>query len=193
MCSYRREDDLKDQFNNTVQKALGIPRKDYYSSLSVNQLLKLKTALHEINNIMTMKLTLLLINWLTKIFQFPEEDKNRIVQCALSTKPNANGYDLVINNPEHILAEVKCNIPVKSGNQFGAAQKNGLVKDVDGLLKGKSKARLQDQLHSYYKILALYDTPEARTAATQLFSKRKDVLIGDEIKSKDKVHVVFLN
>jgi hypothetical protein len=52
------------------------------------------------------------------------------------------------------LAEVKCNKPFLE-NSFGSAQKNGIIKDINGLLYGKAKEKINT--NEYLKFLVVYD------------------------------------
>ena len=74
---------------------------------------------------------------------------------------NANGYDFF---KDPIIAEVKANIPYEK-NKYGASQKSGLTKDINGLLDAKEKKGGDKQkkdgdklcLDDYYKFLVILD------------------------------------
>ena len=109
-----------------------------------------------------------------------------------SAKPNANGYDIELSDPDTV-AEIKCNIPINAGRVYGSAQRNGLRKDIEGLLAGKSKS--SKKTDKSVKLLGLYDTPEVR-AATQHFVKnlpatlnQKLVIEPEQGKVLDNQHV----
>jgi hypothetical protein len=164
---YDREIELKTKFNKTVISLLGISDKDYYSVLRTDQILTLKSALSDINNLITLHLTLSLAGWICNKFDIPEETRKTVLDKVRSAKPNTNGYDIELSDP-YIIAEIKCNIPINGGQVYGSAQRNGLQKDIVGLLAGKKKnSRNTDNA---FKFLGLYDTPEVRKA-TEHFVK----------------------
>ena len=71
---------------------------------------------------------------------------------------NANGYDF-FKSP--IVAEVKANIPYE-GDKYGASQKNGLIKDLNGLLldpddPDRPKKKRGQDLTNEYKFLVVLD------------------------------------
>ena len=67
-----REEKLKSEFNNFLVSKLQLNNIDYYSTLSTKDFIDLKSVLSNINNIITMKLTLNFIDTLTEIFHFSE-------------------------------------------------------------------------------------------------------------------------
>lgn len=54
-----------------------------------------------------------------------------------------NGFDIEIHRPDlRLLAEIKVNLPVNDNHtRYGAAQEDGIKKDINGLLNGKKKAK----------------------------------------------------
>lgn len=164
---YDREVALKTTFNRTVISLLGIEEKDYYSQLTTAQILSLKSALSDINNLITLRLAFSLAGWICDRFSIPEEARKSVFDAVRSSKPNTNGYDIEMSSPD-IVAEIKCNIPINGGRVYGSAQKNGLRKDIAGLLDGKSKSSKKSD--KSFKLLGLYDMPEVR-AATKHFAK----------------------
>ena len=164
---YDREASLRIAFNHSVANLLGIEEKDYYSNLTTDQMLSLKTTLSDINNIITLRLVFSLADWICDKMRVPNEEKKNILNKIQSSKPNANGYDIELSVPDTV-AEIKCNIPIKAGRKFGSAQRNGLRKDIEGLLAGKSKS--SKNTTKSIKILGMYDKQEVR-AATEHFVK----------------------
>lgn len=164
---YDRESALKKAFNRAVVDLLGIEERDYYSKLTTNQMLSLKRALSDINNIITLRLAYALAGWICDNFSISKAGRKAILDTIRSSKPNANGYDIELTAPDCI-AEIKCNIPINAGSVYGAAQRNGLQRDIQGLLEGKSKS--PKKVENSVKLLGLYDTPEVR-AATEHFVK----------------------
>jgi len=189
---YDRESDLKTAFNKAIVNLLNIEEQDYYSKLTTDQMLNLKSALSDINNIITLRLAFSLADWICSKLNISQRTKKEITDTMRSSKPNTNGYDIEISDPD-IVAEIKCNIPINSGRVYGSAQRNGLKKDIDGLLNGKNKSRKKAE--ESIKILGLYDTQEVR-AATDHFVKnlppelnRKLVVDPKQAETLDTSHV----
>ena len=67
-------------------------------------------------------------------------------------KPNTAGFDIVIEFPYKIIAEVKCLVPVNDGYEYGAMQWIGIMNDVIKLKKGTKKITNTD---SYFKFIFL--------------------------------------
>jgi hypothetical protein len=63
--------------------------------------------------------------------------KLNIIEKVNSQNSNANGFDIYYPSEEiKIIAEIKCNIPINKKSSFGAAQRNGILKDIESLLYG---------------------------------------------------------
>lgn len=194
---YDREQVLKFRLNGFLRSRFGLPEGDYYARLEQNDLAELKSVLNDINNIFTLKVTVAFIHWLSTRLGLDETTRARIMSNVLSTKPNANGYDIKISDPIEVVAEVKCNVPVNCGTVYGAAQRNGIAKDISSLIHGKSKSFIDPKM--YKKFMVFLDTPEIRQA-TQHFVKnmKKDqdriVLVDTDVSidSLEKVYVVFV-
>ena len=152
-------DKLAEVLSNILREKTPLKEK-----IATSDLLELKRALNPVNNMITKELTIKFIRNLNLIFQktlgeLPDEIKNKIeelVNDSDAVNVNANGYDFV-KHP--IVAEVKGNIPYE-GNKYGASQKTGLKKDLNGLLlppndpKKTSKKRKFD-LKNDYKFLVV--------------------------------------
>ncbi len=197
---YNREEALKERLNTVLNEVVGKEKRDYCSSMSFNDLLCLKTALSDVNNVITLRLTLSLVDWIGETFKLTEEKVAEMKQKVLSTKPNANGYDVDCNDPD-IVAEVKCNIPINKGSTYGADQKKGLLNDIQGLLSGKNKASLRD---ASFRFLALYNKQSVKEATKHLVHNlpkelhdRIDVHSGSpfDIKTANRgvVHIIYLD
>ena len=130
---YSREKDLANRFNRAVIEVLKIQDKDYYAEMKIRDLLKLKSGYARINNIITLKLTMALINWLGGRLSLGSEKIAEITRQVDATHANASGFDVDICDP-NIVGEVKGNVPVNGGNRFGADQLKGLTNDVFGML-----------------------------------------------------------
>jgi hypothetical protein len=61
---YDREDELKNRLNSFLAKSFDIAHIDYYSKLNDEAILNLKSALSDINNILTYKVTIGLVQWI---------------------------------------------------------------------------------------------------------------------------------
>lgn len=193
---YNREDDLRQQFNVAIQGLLKVPLADYYGKLSFEDVISLKKTLSVINNIVTLRLTLMLGEWICG--RFKVKDADAVKKAITACKPNANGYDIQLDDPD-VIAEVKCNMPTKGGNIYGAAQKNGLIKDMRSLLRGKSKS--QKKIDHSIKILGLFNSDTVRAATEHLMKCLPDDLKGKIEQEptqhgtlkQDKVYVIYLN
>ena len=149
---YDREQYLANKLNNFLFNSLKVPQADYYSNLTTDKIIGLKTALSDINNIVTLRLSLRFAEWLKTSVNISHETFNTIQSRIKQTKPNTNGYDIEYSSDSlKLIAEVKCNIPINEGKEFGAAQRNGIRKDIDGLLQGKKKSAIN--LKDYLKFL----------------------------------------
>ena len=194
---YDREHELQQKFNAFIQGLTGISM-DYYAKLTIEEFENLKGTLKDINNIITYQTTLKFIEWVKERFQLSQDDYQRVVTQVKKSKPNDNGYDIQLNTGIKIIAEVKCNRPINNGDKFGSAQKNGIIKDIEGLLEGKNKAQIT--VNDYYKFLVLNDLGHAVKKATshllqnldKRFSNRVLILNPGEVMDKEHVYIVFI-
>lgn len=199
MTSYNREAELKERFNKFIaDKITGID-EDYYSKLSVEDFEDIKTTLKDIHNIITYKTTVRFIDWISERFQYVRDNYQVYLSQVLGSRPNDNGYDLVVTGEINIIAEIKCNKPINNGYKFGSAQKNGIIKDIRGLLEGKTKVKSLNP-NEAYKFLAIYDFGEHTLSAAQhlirnLPANLKDMVTiyeeGQQL-TMNKVYVVFI-
>jgi len=194
---FNREDYLQDQLNSFLEHGLGLPNHDYYSNLDIDGFLQLKSILSGINNIFTLKVSLAFAQWITKRLQLNQEIQNRIVSQVVETKPNANGYDIEISEPLKLIAEVKCNIPINGGSVYGSAQRNGISKDIQALISGKSKSSIHP--NRYFKFMVFLDKPEIKNATKHFVRNMKSgkerMIFVDEdtsIDSTESVYVVYV-
>jgi hypothetical protein len=165
---YQKNDELRRPINTFLQNAFDLPEEDYFARLDLKNLLSLKSALSDINNAVTMRLTLGFLDWATQVLSFDAVAIEQVRAAVLCTKPSSNGYDIHCTAPVPFVAEVKCNIPVNGGRKYGAAQRTGIVKDIDALLNGKSKASSVDR--SSLRFMVFIDLPEVRTANDHLLA-----------------------
>ena len=149
---YNRDEALKKQFNDFF-KQFGI--EDLYSQLSNEQLINLKKLLSCINNIITLRTTDAFVEKLFEDKFITQEEKEKILTKVREQHANTNGYDIRYEKgvDKKIIAEVKCNIPVNK-TSFGAAQEEGILDDIDHLLTGKKKEKIDD-IASYYKFMVI--------------------------------------
>jgi len=159
--SYDRNEELKKEFN-TFWSEWQNKKGQLTQDMPLNSIILLKSALRNINNIATLKVTELLVDELVKLFpkQFKEIKKD-ILDGIRKESPNANGYDIQFESAKiSFLAEIKCNVPFqkdKKGWKFGANQAAGIKKDIESLRQVKPKAELKKDIRKYYKFLGIYD------------------------------------
>lgn len=146
---YNREIELRDRFNQFIADKITGSSEDYYSKLSVEDFEDIKTTLRDIHNIITYRTTIRFTEWVSERFPYVRENYQVYLEQVLNTKPSDNGYDLVVTGDINVIAEIKCNKPINNGYKFGAQQKTGLIKDIIGLLAGKSKVKLVDPATAY--------------------------------------------
>jgi hypothetical protein len=195
---YNREIELQERFNNFIVKITGV-ELDYYSGLLTEDFVNIKTTLSDLNNIITYRTTIRFMEWLSDQFPYVKDNYNVYIDQVLGTKPSDNGFDIVVNGDVKILAEVKCNKPINNGFKFGSAQRNGLIKDIKGLMEGKTKVKNVDHLNSF-KFLVVYDYGEHTLRATEHLIKNlpselkgKVVLLEEHTElTVDKVYIVFI-
>ncbi len=192
---YDREDELKRRLNDFLSGQFSLEEKDYYSNLDESGFLKLKAVLSDINNIITMKVTLSFVHWLAQNLDMAKSDVSSMIEKIKGMKPNTNGYDIELDDPIELIAEVKCNVPIKEGTVYGSAQKNGIIKDMDALIDGKSKSRMDPQ--RCLKFMVFLDTPEIRKATEHLFNNLNHpstiVEASDVVRfDSNKIYTVFL-
>lgn len=168
-----REALLYSQLDHFLINILGLPSSASSQNLSVTSLLNFKATLANINNLITMKLTLGLSNWVADTFQLSSSVRNEMRRTILESNPNSNGFDIWLGYPLSFVGEVKCNIPIKGGNKYGAQQRTGIISDIDSLLVGKRKGRLITE--NIFKFIAFLDLPEIRAANDHLLKTNKEL------------------
>jgi len=90
---YLRETDLQQVFNKSVATSLGIEFKDYYGSLDFEGLLRLKEGYARIHDIITLKLTLGLVYWISERFKLSSKASGHLRHSINRTHPNASGFE----------------------------------------------------------------------------------------------------
>lgn len=159
---YNRENYLSNQFN-AFFKEWGI-KFDLYSKIKEdsNGFINLKRINSCVNNIITLQATKAFVEKLKNDDVISPDIQKYMFQKISAQHPNTNGYDVQYDGDlggHKIIAEVKCNIPVKD-DEFGSAQKNGIRKDIENLSKVKNRAKLKGDIKDYYKFLVILDYEE---------------------------------
>ncbi|CAM3465181.1 MULTISPECIES: hypothetical protein [Paenibacillus] len=196
---YDREAELKERFNQFIANKITGSNEDYYSRMSVEDFEDIKTTLKDIHNIITYKTTIRFIDWVSERFPYVKENYQVYLEQVLKTRPNDNGYDLIVTGEVNIIAEIKCNKPINNGYKFGSAQRNGIVKDIRGLLEGKSKVKSIDPAAAF-KFLVIYDFGDHTLSAAQHLIKNLQADLKEKVEiyedsnllTTDKVYVVFI-
>lgn len=198
MTLYNREEDLRLRLNSFLCENFELPQHDYYGSLSTEAILSLKSVLSNINNILTLRVTLAFVEWVTDRLNLDRSARDELERSVLEAKPNSNGFDVWLGYPVAFVGEVKCNIPVKGGMVYGAQQRNGIEKNVTALLQGKKKASMLTA--GCPKFLVFLDLPQVRKANDHL-SRTSSICKGklvepedsDELNRTDIVYVVYVS
>ena len=168
---YSREETLRTRLNSFLSLHLSVPERDYYAELKPESFLALKSVLADINNILTLKVSLSFANWVSSCLHLEESTRQELLTSILSAKPNSNGFDIWLGHPIAFVAEVKCNVPINGGKIYGSAQRNGIKKDISALLNGKTKASINP--NACLKFLAFLDLPEIRGATDHFLRSDK--------------------
>jgi len=193
MNPYNREESLRERLNAFLSQRFDIPALDYYSRLNTQAFLGLKSVLADINNILTLKVSLAFAEWISARLDLDSEARQALKRIVLRAKPNANGFDVWLGYPIAFVAEVKCNVPINGGSIYGSAQRHGIEKDIAALLQGKSKASINSQ--SCPKFFAFLDLPEIRNANAHLLRvsktcKEKLVFVSENTEF-DRLDIVY--
>ena len=191
---YHREEELRNRLNNFFITYFSLPEDDYYGRLNSEKIISLKMALSDINNLLTMKITISFVNWIKKKLNLSQELEEKIMSEILSTKPSTNGYDIISNEVVKLIAEVKCNIPINAGIRYGSAQRNGITKDFNNLLNGKTKSKFDTS--KYLKFMVFMENDCIRSANQHYINLSKEfkekVIIVDEETLFDRTDCVYL-
>lgn len=185
---YSRQLDLEEKFNRYWNQALKTNGEDYLKRLTINDLVEMKKAISNINNLITLKVTLAFVDEICRLGIIDSKQADRIKQDIDEQHPNTNGFD-VQDDKCKIIAEIKCNIPVGE-KSFGAAQKNALKKDLQGLRHGKTKGDIGDP-KDYYKFMVIQDVPKARVAMRELYGADCVELVDNSIDNKH-IYIVYI-
>lgn len=168
-----RERNLADKFNKASCEIFKSEKK--YKDLKISDFIELKNVLSNIHNIITMKVTQAFIDKLKEDeFIFPDQ-ATRMKEVVNGTSANANGYDVrhdestKLDNVKKfkyrdrkILAEVKCNLPYNKST-FGSGQIDGIIDDIKGLLKGKTKEEIKTDDYYKFMVFLSYENGEGKS------------------------------
>ena len=185
---------LKKRFNSFWKRVLQQRQDvDYFAKLSLSDFIELKKALSNINNIITMKVSEEFLDFLGKTAVINNDDKKKAKEDVQKKKACANGYDIDFETSanQRIIAEVKCNIPVNK-NSFGAAQKAGIIRDIDGLIKGKVKNKTNKAVKDALKFMVLlgYENKDKNVeCAVDKLLKNKDIDNKTVVMYKGGIHL----
>jgi len=195
---FNREESLRNRLNEFLAVNFNLPARDYYAMLDADAFISLKSVFSDINNILTLRVSLAFVDWVSVQFKLDAKAKFELKSMVFNAKPNANGFDVWCSNPIAFVGEVKCNIPINKSSVYGAAQRHGIEKDVTNLLQGKRKAAINPQ--SCLKFLAFLDRAEIRSANEHLLrvsKKCKDRLIfvseETEFDRRDIVYGIYVS
>lgn len=191
---YSRQLDLEEKFNCYWNQALKTNGVDYLKRLTINDLVEMKKAISNINNLITLRVTLSFVDEICRLGIVNNEQAERIKKEVNEQHPNTNGFD-VQDDECKIIAEIKCNIPV-GGDEFGAAQRNGIIKDLKGLM-GEKKNFEKSQVLDYYKFMVLFDVPGAdvKKAMENLcrnHDKQKCIDLANNDIDTDHIYLVYI-
>ncbi len=196
-----REEKLKSEFNDFLVSRLALENRDYYGELDTEDFIKLKSIFRNVNNIITLKLTFKFVEILSSLFELSAEDGREIVDKVQMVSPNANGFDVEIEKPIKLVAEVKGNVPVNGGVVFGAAQQREIKKDLCSLKNGKTKSSIKPD--NFYKFMVFPDINATRKAVEKLLTLLKSSndykdysfeIVSQNTKAleTDRIYIVFV-
>ena len=188
---YSRQLDLEERFNRYWNQALKTNGEDYLKRLTTDDLVELKKAVSNINNLVTLRVTYGFIEKIHELGIINRVQAEKIKAKVDGTHPNTNGYDVEYDAETKIIAEIKCNIPV-GGNRFGSAQRNAIKEDLQGLWNGKNKGKIIPA--SYYKFMVIQDISGAREAMEQIVNSMDGnyaTLDDKTVVDTDHVYIVY--
>lgn len=192
MNGYSKKEYLKTSYEEIRKGVAQLPND--YKQLTWEEITALKKAVSTVNNVITLSVTELFVDFLRNENIIGEEQYQEIKKQIENTKPNANGYDIEYNGVPRIVAEVKCNIPI-NGDSFGAAQRTGIIEDIESLQNGKGKSCITNT-EDYYKFMVVLSDKKGNVKKAM----RKIINGGDGIEeyngkitiTTDKVYIVYI-
>lgn len=181
------------KLNENIDNCLGVITGNfspYTDNFRDKDYLRLKTALQDLNNILTLKLSFNFLETLSKTFNFSENQLKAEIDKLDKISPNSKGFDINISEPEKILAEVKCITPIKGKNRFNAAQKKNLFIDAYKLKYKKAEINQSE----YYKFLVIQDFGTSTDLAIEALLNYKSLKLNSERTNRMEVvnDLIFL-
>lgn len=200
--TYSRYAALGKDFDDYWNHALHSKNQKYFSQMELIDFVKLKKAISNINNIVTLLVTDRFIDYLLHCKIVSLTSATNMHEEVNATHANTNGFDIESIEAK-IVAEVKCNIPV-STSAFGAAQEESIIDDIVHLYMGKSKSKVKaEELEEYYKFMVLLDGDNVLECTQKIINKVNDkkLLESGKVKLycpgekllKNVVYVVLVN
>lgn len=181
---YNRTKELSDKLNTFLKSITGV-EKNYFEELPANELIGLKSALSDINNVLTLKTTLVFSNWIADYFGLTPKERETMIIDVNGTSPNANGFDIKVEG-HNILAEIKCIVPIKGKTTYVAGQKNSILNDA---IKLENKTKKPINKNDYYKFIGFLDFGEGTDHAIDSLTAEYKITSSDvtRIKRRDVV------
>lgn len=161
---------LQQRINTTFNEVFELPEKDYYENLDLDKLLKLKSALSDINSAISIKLALEFLKWVSAALTLSENEIDTIQSSILEEAHKHQHYDIEhrsLNIGKSFVAEVKCRVPLLEGNRYGGAQKIRIWKDIEALREGHTKVAFNPHA---YRFMVFLDRPDIRDANNHLIA-----------------------
>jgi hypothetical protein len=174
---YDRTECLRKRINQFLHQLTGA-ETSFYDTLSQEELVKLKMALSDVNNVLTLRTTLSFTSWLSNFFELTSDEEAKLHKNINATKPNTNGFDIELNDRLKIIAEIKCIVPINEGSYYGAAQRNAILDDAINLKEGKRVIR---HTSDFIKIIGLMDLGQKTDEAIE-----KLLIPSSVIRTQDK-------
>ena len=181
---YSRRGALEQQFNDFFKESLNVA--EAYRLLSGDQILQLKRLLSNIHNLLTLEATVAFVRLLETDGVLSHEQAAGLLRAIDAQHANTNGYDVRSEEP-CLIAEVKCMLPCEGRNKdrFGAAQREGLWKDLTALSGGKKKAGDLD-VATYAKYMVVLSAPNVKAAMDEVIARWNQDPSNLPIKEYDK-------
>lgn len=157
---------LQQRINSTLNDVFELPEKDYYASLDLEKLLKLKSALSDINSAISIQLALEFLKWASIALELPEIEISNIRNEILKEAHRHQQYDIehrAKDAAKSFVAEAKCRIPLLEGNHYGGAQKVRIWKDIEALREVTPNPYA-------YRFMVFLDRPDIRAANNHLLA-----------------------
>lgn len=156
--SYNRTCDLIKKVNDCAAFLMSEVSRVGKFSLSIDNLVRMKYALSDINNTLTLLSTKAAGRLIADAIGMPVEDRQRLFDEIDLQKPNTNGFDIRIDS-RRIIVEVKCNVTI-DGKKLVSAQINSILDDARKLRleaerNKKAKNSINGCISEYTKILAI--------------------------------------